>query len=630
MAQTTDYTHIRQYGFIKCDYAQPHMRRPKQLGYCLHCKRLFSLSWAQQHSRRLRGMIGEISAFFNEEKVPLYCHDISSDLELRVANGRVWSSTGQNENADPLIDPNGNGQFVPDQLNNPLSGLKDQPNLSSTPLPSAPVQVPTDDEQGDVHSQQAFECAQDCILKDSFYRSEFDGERFLSIAESVTCKLLSGSDKTKIDTFKARVITSLIRKMSNILSLTKSQNDQLLSFWKAMIVYIHPKSEVIADKIRASYSTCLRQSLKDEKANDSLCRRYMEECSHFSIAVDSALIRREHVLSCFIRFAFHESVLQIPLFFSVCSLKSGNDIALFLMDKLLEHGAVFGKLISVSTDGAANMNGIYNGMAACLKRLVKQQCEIRQEPVNDCHDVWCFAHRLNLVSKDFLGLKGVSVVKRFADWFCDRPRQVSYKTFVTQKNTPHKLKSIPQPSQTRWLFYADVLSAILSQRQFVEEFLETQECFPSFWSSLLKKENFGMFPESLFSFENVRLCSLFLFADYILGVLGKVNVFFQRRYLMVWEAWNVVRSLQKHISFVFSRIHQPQPAFSHLSSLDKRQKDTFGNLLEQLSLSLSCRFVCLSQSVIKRSTNTEPNIGSASLYSDTQSAITSLFTHCNC
>ena len=137
-------------------------------------------------------------------------------------------------------------------------------------------------------------------------------------------------------------MTSLARKMFTILSLTKTQNDQLLSFWKAMIIYIHPKSEVIVNRIHASYSTCLRQSLKDETACNSLCRRYMDECPPFAIAVDSALIRRENIVSCFVWFMFRESIVQIALFFSVCSLKSGNDLALFVMDKMLEHGAVLG------------------------------------------------------------------------------------------------------------------------------------------------------------------------------------------------------------------------------------------------------------------------------------------------
>ena len=409
-----------------------------------------------------------------------YCNDIISELEMRLEKGWVWSSNGPNETPPHPILPNQNEQPLVDPLNEPPSHVKEQHSLSNTPLHFPHFADRSEDEQADVHSQQAFECAQECILKDSFRRSEFDGERFLSVAESIMTKLLSGFDETKTNNFKARVITTLVRKMTTILTLSKTQNDQLLSFWKTMIVYIHPKSEEIVNKIFASYTSCLRHCLKDEMVGKSLCRRYMEECSYFSIAADSALIRREHVLSCFVRFVFEEMVVQLPLFFSVCSMMSGNDLALFVMDKLFEHGAVLGKLESVSTDGAANMNGRFNGMTVCLKRLVKQQCEMKQERFNDFHSVWCVAHRLNLATKDFLGMQEANVIKCFADWFCDRRRQVSYKSFIARKNTPYRLKGIPQPSDTRWNYYGDVVSTILSQRRFVEEFVKTQDRFPYF------------------------------------------------------------------------------------------------------------------------------------------------------
>ena len=72
---------------------------------------------------------------------------------------------------------------------------------------------------------------------------------------------------------------------------------------------------------------------------------------------------------------------------------------------------------------------------------------------------------------------------------------------------------------------------------------------------------------------------------------------------MLWDAWIVVCSLKKHISFVFSRIKEPQPAFPFLFGLDKEQKDTFCNMLEKLSQSLLIRFACPSQSIDKRRLN---------------------------
>ena len=135
------------------------------------------------------------------------------------------------------------------------------------------------------------------------------------MADSIMCRLFNEEDKTKKNSFKARIVSSLSRKLSVLLSLTKSQNDQLLSFWKTMMSFIHPGSEEITQKIHASYTSCMRSSMKDEQKKKDLSKQYMKECSFLSIAVDSALVMNEHLLSCFVRFSFEERTLQIPLFF---------------------------------------------------------------------------------------------------------------------------------------------------------------------------------------------------------------------------------------------------------------------------------------------------------------------------
>ena len=64
----------------------------------------------------------------------------------------------------------------------------------------------------------------------------------------------------------------------------------------------------------------------------------------------------------------------------------------------------------------------------------------------------CLAHRLNLFTKDLLECERLTVVKAFCDWFSDRRRQVSFKAFFSQRSVGQKLKCVPQPSDTRWLF----------------------------------------------------------------------------------------------------------------------------------------------------------------------------------
>ena len=70
----------------------------------------------------------------------------------------------------------------------------------------------------------------------------------------------------------------------------------------------------------------------------------MEECVFFSIAIDSALVRNEHVFSCFVRFTFEDCIIQTPLFFEVWNASTCNEIARMVFNKLIEKHASFEKL----------------------------------------------------------------------------------------------------------------------------------------------------------------------------------------------------------------------------------------------------------------------------------------------
>lgn len=178
----------------------------------------------------------------------------------------------------------------------------------------------------------------------------------------------------------------------------------------------------------------------------------MDECLFFSIAVDTALFRNQHLISCIGRFSFDNRALEIPIFISLCTVSSRKEMAGFIFEKLEERKARFDKFVSVATDGAANMVGKVNGMTTHLKRLVEQNCRENGLSFPTIHSVWCFAHRINLVTRAFLTLKPVNVILAFSDWFSNRRRQVAYKSFLTMKHPNDKLRVIPQPSATRWLY----------------------------------------------------------------------------------------------------------------------------------------------------------------------------------
>ena len=592
---TSDYPRIARNGFILCDVFVFETCKTMHMAYCLHCRRIFSFSWTKKHSRRLRMTSVDVARFFKEDKVDLYRQDILSELELLFENGRFSRSSCSVERSVAFQRPNEDGDESLAVFNETVGFRlgQDVPPLEQDELDQPPG-AQTDPL---AEADQRFECFQECLLNSSFYGSEFDGQKFLCLAESMFNTGFSSSDDKTRNQVKAGIVTSFARKMCTLLSLTKSQNDQLLNFWKTMIVFISPSSEEVVKKVFASYNSCVRQSLRDGMEKKEQCQRFMETCSYFSIAIDSALIRNEHLFSCFSRFCFEDSVIQLPLFFDVCHGSTGNEIAHFVFTKLLEFNPTFEKLVSISTDGATNMIGRVSGLTTKLKQLIHQHCATRQMPFKDFHSVWCFAHRLNLVVKDVMDLKGMSIVKAFADWFTDRRRQTNYKAFLSQTNLDEKLRSIPQPSETRWLFYHDVISAILSQQPYVEDFVKGQPCFTQFWSSLnQKKEQFGMLVDRPFSFSDVNLSSLFLFAEYILKLLKRVNQIFQERYLMICDAWNLINSLKKNIFMITTSFDSPTSSLSFLSEIDRNKRDDFSSILQQLLRSLHLRFACPSSS----------------------------------
>ena len=288
----------------------------------------------------------------------------------------------------------------------------------------------------------------DCLSSAS-KGSLFDEKRFLEIATAMSDRVVNKDDQNKRETMKSRVVSLLLKMLATLLSFTKSQTIVVVRFFKAALVLISRESENMARNIRASYDSCRRQSMKDVEKSNGISKRIMRDCRFFSIAVDTALFGNEHLLSCFARYSLDSQMIQIPLFFATCFVSSGKDRAQFLFDKLVEKDVDFSKLVCVSTDGATNMVGQMNGMVVNIKRLIDRQCLDRNMTFLDFHSVWCSAHRANLVTRDFLGMKMINAVLSFVNWFSTKRRQVSYRRFLASHYPDAKTKRIPQPSETR-------------------------------------------------------------------------------------------------------------------------------------------------------------------------------------
>ena len=95
-------------------------------------------------------------------------------------------------------------------------------------------------------------------------------------------------------------------------------------------------------------------------------------------------------MSCVVRFTFENNALELPLFISSCRVASGYDLVRFF-DKLIERNAPLDKLVSISTDGAANMIGRFNGMTKQFTLLLEQYSRDHQSESRLINYIWCFA-----------------------------------------------------------------------------------------------------------------------------------------------------------------------------------------------------------------------------------------------
>ena len=136
-------------------------------------------------------------------------------------------------------------------------------------------------------------------------------------------------------------------------------------------------------------------------------------------------------------------------------------MAAFVLTKLLEKRAVFFKLTSLTTDGASNMIGNEQGLFACLIRQLKNRWLLPVEQADAIKNVWCFAHRLNLATRDMREMPGMAEVFSLADWITSRRVAVTYRKFLKAVDQTTRFRKIPTPSETRWLFYRDVVNIIL-------------------------------------------------------------------------------------------------------------------------------------------------------------------------
>ena len=155
------------------------------------------------------------------------------------------------------------------------------------------------------------------------------------------------------------------------------------------------------------------------------------------------------------------------------------------------------------------------------------------------HCLWCTDHRLNLVARDFKDVPNINFVIKFIDWITALDRLVSYTAFVRANPDFPKKKKIPPPSETRWLFYRDALTALLDQTEEVDAFLNTNQNRQK-WARHIatSKHPLGQIKDVFTTFEHPLVMAHFKFAHFVLDVLAEINTIFQAKCGFITDFWD--------------------------------------------------------------------------------------------
>ena len=132
-------------------------------------------------------------------------------------------------------------------------------------------------------------------------------------------------------------------------------------------------------------------------------------------------------------------------------------------------------MVSLTTDGARNMNGQARGMTAELLKLVNEAQNLNLRRGIDVSCLWCLDHRLNLVAQDFWEVENINLVILFVRWITLSDRLTKYRNFTRVMFPTLRKKMVPPLSETRWLFMRDALRALLDQTEVVEAFLDSDD-----------------------------------------------------------------------------------------------------------------------------------------------------------
>ncbi|KFD50505.1 hypothetical protein M513_08573 [Trichuris suis] len=190
---------------------------------------------------------------------------------------------------------------------------------------------------------------------------------------------------------------------------------------------------------------------------------------HFSIAIDETVdITGIAQLAVFIRacdneFNIYEELIElIPMHDTTTS----QDIFDRVEQVLQDYGLDLSKLACLATDGAANMIGRHNGVAAMLRTKIENS-----HPDSSFAHFHCIIHQQNLCSKILKLDHVLSLVTKTVNYI--RGRALNHRQFSQLlEDTDNQFTDVPFYTEVRWLSCHKMLKRFYLLRQEIVTFLE--------------------------------------------------------------------------------------------------------------------------------------------------------------
>ena len=212
----------------------------KDLSFCLHCGEIYSRTGFYYHSEILTLNDDDAQDLFTRwtHNMDWFTNLIKNQIERRFVEGKMRGRSSLRE-MDEITEFT--VQFQPSTWRPlPRAVIPRRPILPRVDPINSPHPLPYQDqsEQDIVDELQDFSDILACLSNKGF-----DARRFSQFAEHFLREMEDRCEtKDFISNEKAKIVSVLAKNLYVMCTLSKDQMKNLTAFWKAMIVFISPKS----------------------------------------------------------------------------------------------------------------------------------------------------------------------------------------------------------------------------------------------------------------------------------------------------------------------------------------------------------------------------------------------------